>query len=580
MLEPAVVLPLLVFLSPVGAPELLAGQGPERDGFGYLDEVSGLDGVDEVGVERPGGVRDGDVLVPLAALPDDLEGPLEALLVAEDVDVFGHGLLQVCPDFGVVGAVALEHVGDAGPLGFDGVFDDSVGFDHVAVGGDVAARVDGTGVDRRVETRFVLAAGGGTGRHLGGAEVRAGGVSARPGPEDDEFRQGVAAQPVRAVDGRTRTLAGGVQPAHAGFAVLVGLDAAHVVVLAGLDRHRLLDGVDALEVLREVDDVLEAVVDALLAEVPHVEVDVLVFDAAALGEERIYDRLENIIHLAEDFEGVDPVEKPMPVKPGQHYHMGGIETNEHGETCVSGLYAAGECACASVHGSNRLGGNALPELIVFGARAGRHAAGTDLGTAEVPTGPSARSEDESDLDTPVDPGAIDTTGDVAADGAMVEPDAVVEHAVETERTRIEDMLERDGTNHAEIRADLQAAMTENVNVFRNKEGLQTALEVIRECRERYQDVAVSDPSRTFNTDLIHTIETRNLIDIAESITLGALARTEFRGAHWRQEHQERKDDGWLKHTMIAWNDGTPDLYYKPVVLEGENEEYEPKERSY
>ncbi|PSQ40997.1 succinate dehydrogenase, partial [Halobacteriales archaeon SW_5_68_122] len=303
-------------------------------------------------------------------------------------------------------------------------------------------------------------------------------------------------------------------------------------------------------------------------------------DMRHLGEERIYDRLENIIHLAEDFEGVDPIEEPMPVKPGQHYHMGGIETDEHGETCVSGLYAAGECACASVHGSNRLGGNALPELIVFGARAGRHAAGTDLGTAEVPTGPSARSEDESDLDTPVDPGAIDATGDAVADGAMVEPDAVVEHAVETERTRIEDMLERDGTNHAEIRADLQEAMTESVNVFRNKEGLQTALEVIRECRERYQDVAVSDPSRTFNTDLIHTIETRNLIDIAESITLGALARTEFRGAHWRQEHQERKDDGWLKHTMIAWNEGTPDVYYKPVVLEGEDKEYEPKERSY
>jgi succinate dehydrogenase / fumarate reductase flavoprotein subunit len=142
------------------------------------------------------------------------------------------------------------------------------------------------------------------------------------------------------------------------------------------------------------------------------------------------------------------------------------------------------------------------------------------------------------------------------------------------------MLDRDGTNHAEIRSDLQDAMTEHVNVFRNEEGLQTALEIIRECRERYQDVAVADPSRTFNTDLIHTIETRNLIDVAETITLGALARTEFRGAHWRQEHQERKDDDWLKHTMIAWNGGDPDLYYKPVILEGETETYEPKERSY
>jgi succinate dehydrogenase / fumarate reductase flavoprotein subunit len=328
-----------------------------------------------------------------------------------------------------------------------------------------------------------------------------------------------------------------------------------------------------------------------------IEDEYVYLDMRHLGEERIYDRLENIIHLAEDFEGVDPVEEPMPVKPGQHYHMGGIETNEHGQTCIDGLYAAGECACASVHGSNRLGGNALPELIVFGARTGRHAAGTDLGEAEVPTGPSARSEAETDLDTPVDPGSLDThDDDVAADGGRspddsggrrtasgetaVEPEAVVEGAVETERRRVEELFERDGTNHAEIREDLQKAMTANVNVFRNKEGLQKALEVIRECRERYQDVAVADPSRTFNTDLIQTIETRNLIDAAETITLGALAREEFRGAHWRQEHQERKDENWLKHTMIAWNDGDPDLYYKPVILEGENEEYEPKVRSY
>ena len=91
---------------------------------------------------------------------------------------------------------------------------------------------------------------------------------------------------------------------------------------------------------------------------------------------------------------------------------------------------------------------------------------------------------------------------------------------------------------------------------------------------------MSDPSRTFNTDLVHTIETRNLIDLAETITLGALARTEFRGAHWREAHQERKDEEWIKHTMLSWNDGQPELYYKPVVLEGENKTYEPKERSY
>jgi succinate dehydrogenase / fumarate reductase flavoprotein subunit len=123
-------------------------------------------------------------------------------------------------------------------------------------------------------------------------------------------------------------------------------------------------------------------------------------------------------------------------------------------------------------------------------------------------------------------------------------------------------------------------MTEHVNVFREEDGLKTALKQIRAARERYSDVTVSDPSRTFNTDLIHTIETRNLLDIAEAITLGALAREEFRGAHWRAEHQERKDSEWLKHTLLSWDDGQPELWFRPTVLEGEDRTYEPKSRSY
>ena len=303
-------------------------------------------------------------------------------------------------------------------------------------------------------------------------------------------------------------------------------------------------------------------------------------DMRHLGEERILDRLENILHLAEDFEGVDGLDEPMPVKPGQHYEMGGIEVNENGETCIDGLYAAGECACVSMHGANRLGGNALPELLVFGAQAGRHAAGSEEAEARIPTGPSAQSED-GDVDTPVSPGAIETGDeDVAADGAMVDAESVIEHTVTRERERIETLLERDGINHAEVRDDIQETMTANVNVFREKSNLQDALEDIHKAREQYQHVGVSDPSRTFNTDLIHTIETRNIIDLAEAITLGALAREEFRGAHWRKEHQERKDEEWLKHTMLEWNDGTPNLYYKPVILEGDEQTYEPKERSY
>ena len=318
------------------------------------------------------------------------------------------------------------------------------------------------------------------------------------------------------------------------------------------------------------------------------EDDYVHLDMRHLGEERITDRLENIVHLATDFEGVDPIEEPMPVKPGQHYQMGGMEVDENGETAISGLYAAGECACVSVHGSNRLGGNALPELIIFGARAGWHAAGRELETAEIETGPGASIE-AGELDTPVEPGEIaprsdiGDPGDVAADGSARATDAqgTVEHVLKNEKRRITRLLEKDdGVQQATIRSRLQEAMTENVNVFRTEEGLKQALTAIRECREAYRDVYVKDPSRTFNTDMIHTIETRNLLDLAEAIVLGALARTEFRGAHWRAAYQKRDDGEWIKHTMLAWKDGRPDLYYKPVILEGENRTYEPKERSY
>ncbi|WP_254523219.1 FAD-binding protein [Natrinema caseinilyticum] len=307
-------------------------------------------------------------------------------------------------------------------------------------------------------------------------------------------------------------------------------------------------------------------------------------DMRHLGEERIMDRLENILHLAEDFEGVDGLVEPMPVKPGQHYAMGGIEVDENGQTCVGGLYAAGECACVSVHGGNRLGGNALPELIVFGKRAGRHAAGDDLGEPKIKTGYGDDVEDETDTELPVAPGeaGLDSTSGVAADGGVTaEADGILERAVESTRERVEYLIDKDdGVQHAEIRAKLQRAMTDYVNVFRTGDGVRKALRIIRECREEYQDVYVDDPSRTFNTDLQQTIETRNLIDVAETIALGALVRNEFRGAHWRQENQIRDDENWLKHTLISWDNGNPSIFYRPVILEGENKTYEPKERSY
>ncbi|WP_232701903.1 FAD-binding protein [Halobacterium wangiae] len=326
-----------------------------------------------------------------------------------------------------------------------------------------------------------------------------------------------------------------------------------------------------------------------IAEGRGVEDEYVYLDMRHLGEERITDRLENILHLARDFEGVDGLTEPMPVKPGQHYAMGGIEVNEHGETCISDLYAVGECACVSLHGANRLGGNALPELIVFGARAGRHAAGADMPEPKIETGPYDDAERE-ELGVPVGaPDSGEGAVEPAADGgpsveggvASSDPESVVQATRDAEAERIETLLEReDGVNHADVRANLQETMTENVNVFREEEGLEQALRDIQQARERYQDVYVGDKSRTFNTDLQHTIETRNLLDVAEAIAMGALAREEFRGAHWRAEHQERKDDEYLKHTLVSWNDGEPELWYRPVLLEGDEGTYEPKERSY
>jgi len=303
-------------------------------------------------------------------------------------------------------------------------------------------------------------------------------------------------------------------------------------------------------------------------------------DMRHLGEERIIDRLENILHLAEDFEGVDGLDEPMPVKPGQHYQMGGVECDENGHTCIDGLYAAGETACVSLHGANRLGGNALPELLVYGARAGRHAAGADMKEPEIQTGPSAKIEDGS-IGADVEIGSLGGSDEaVAADGAAVDAGTVVDAAVQREQERVDRLLEEDGINHALVRDDIQETMTANVNVFRREDNLIEALEDIRAARERYQHVAASDPSRTYNTDVLHTMETRNIIDIAEAITAGALAREEFRGAHWREQYQYRDDEEWLKHTLLAWNGGNPELYYKDVILEGEDKVYEPKERSY
>lgn len=261
-------------------------------------------------------------------------------------------------------------------------------------------------------------------------------------------------------------------------------------------------------------------------------------DITHFGEEKIHERLAQIEELARDFEGVDPVEEPIPVKPGQHYIMGGIATDDHGTTELPGLYAVGECACVSVHGANRLGGNALLELAVFGRRAGEHA-------------------------------ARNRRNDVAAES--------VERAVQSERDRLDELLAGgDGEHQSELRTDLQTAMTDHVNVFRSATGLETALETVRDLKARYRDVAVRDSSSTFNTDLIHALELQNMLDIAETITASALNRTESRGAHFREDHPERDDDRWLRHTFAYHSPDGPRIEYGAVDVR----EHEPTIRTY
>ena len=260
-------------------------------------------------------------------------------------------------------------------------------------------------------------------------------------------------------------------------------------------------------------------------------------DLTHFGEEKIEERLSQILELARDFEDVDPVTEPIPVKPGQHYMMGGIACDPNGATELDGLYAVGETACVSVHGANRFGGNALLELVVFGKISGEHAAKNHLTNVST---------------------------------------SAVENAVDDERARIEALMDGSGEHQSEIRQDVQDIMTEEVNVFRAEDGLERALEVLDEAKQRYQDVNIEDTSRTFNTDLIQALELRSIIDCAEAITVGALDRTESRGAHWRYEHQERDDENWLKHTYVYHTEEGPQVEYEDVEIK----EYKPKARSY
>ncbi len=263
------------------------------------------------------------------------------------------------------------------------------------------------------------------------------------------------------------------------------------------------------------------------------------------GEE-IIAKLPDIVDFARTYLGVDPVAQPMPVQPTAHYTMGGIPTNKYGEAVIDadnnvmpGLYAAGEVACVSVHGANRLGTNSLLDLIVFGKHAGLRAAEFSQGADFQPL--------------PADP---------------------------TEFTRAQfDAIRNTQGNEKilEISSKMKTVMMDSVGMFRTGEGMQSALETVRELRERYKHIPLHDQGKIFNTELINLWELGNLLEIAEVVTVCALARTESRGAHARDDYPKRDDANWLKHTL-SWvkPNGEIELGYKPVVIT----KFQPKERVY
>ena len=274
--------------------------------------------------------------------------------------------------------------------------------------------------------------------------------------------------------------------------------------------------------------------------------DYVFLDVRHLGREEIETKLPDITEFARIYEGVEPITEPVPIQPTAHYAMGGIPTNIHAQvtrdekaTVVPGLYAAGECACVSVHGANRLGTNSLVDLLVFGRRAGRQMV-VDLDHLERPA----------------------FEGDVE------------EHA----RSDLARLRDGKGERAARIRAELAALMMDEVGVYRDAGTLTRAVTGVRDLKARYATVSVQDKGHVFNTDLLEARELGYLLDCAETTAAAALARTESRGAHSREDFPERNDTDWLVHSLAYRGevDGRPTFRHKPVTIT----RFEPKPRTY
>ena len=271
-------------------------------------------------------------------------------------------------------------------------------------------------------------------------------------------------------------------------------------------------------------------------------------DLRHLGAEKILEKLPQIRQLAIDLEGVDPIRDPIPVRPTAHYSMGGIRTDKMGASPLAGLFAAGEAACMSVHGANRLGGNSLLDAIVFGKISGQHASEYAKGQSSTAQNPALFTE------------AVNT----------------VEGKINTLKTGADRPVRA-----VDLHARMASAMNLHCGVFRTPEGLQEAERSVPGFRAEYERIGVVDQSKEFNLDLLRAWELGNLMDLAESIIRGALARQESRGAHSRVDFPDRDDQNWRKHTIATWDaaKGEMVLSYEAVRTLG-IPEYEPMVRSY
>ena len=273
--------------------------------------------------------------------------------------------------------------------------------------------------------------------------------------------------------------------------------------------------------------------------------DYVHLDATHLGKEVLRAKLPDITSFCQTYLGIDPADSPIPVLPTAHYAMGGIPTDTFGrvikdskETIVEGLYAAGECACVSVHGANRLGTNSLLDLVVFGRRAGRHI-GDYVKEVEVPS----VSQDVADM--------AGRWINQLTDGQT-------------------------GPHGGHIMDEMQIAMMEKVGIYRSAKDMQAAVDQIQNLLERYQQVRAQDTGRAFNTDLLELIELRNLLDLSLLTAASALNRQESRGAHSREDFPDRDDDNWLKHSLAYLDGDAVRIEYKRV----DTSIWEPKPRTY